>query len=402
MSNKHTNEKIAQELETFGFQLVEYIDSKHVIFICKCGNERTNSLLRIRQGQKCRSCKNSIDFVPEDTEDEKWKKFFDRWISSKGNVLLENGKEASIDTSDGRKRFTSNTLKKPIQINRAIVIAFKLENYEKIENEENLNIYEVAFKDGNKDNLTLDNLIVVHKSENILRQGKCHFNNERSISAFSTKEEDVEEKYEFKTLDEFPKCKFYANGLIFDNKKFRIGADRLDNYISGTFVNTNNLQTTRKHHRLICMAFHPLPGKTKYDDYKDMQVNHIDGNPQNNAADNLEWCTQSENQLHKNQKITKGNQQIKMLDATTKNLIREFVSVAETARFLYEDEFGKFVETDNKEEKEKYRKKCLALETRVRDRAKGKYSQSGKYIFDYVDEEKREAFQEKYSKHVSK
>lgn len=396
MSNKHTNEKIAQELETFGFQLVEYIDSKHVIFICKCGNERTNSLLRIRQGQKCRSCKNSTDFVPEDTEDEKWKKFFDRWISSKGNVLLENGKEASIDTSDGRKRFTSNTLKKPIQINRAMVIAFKLENYEKIENEENLNIYEVAFKDGDKNNMAIDNLIVIHKSDNFLRQGK--FNERTNYVNFI--EDDIKDKYKFKILEEYPKYKFYSNGMIFKNNIYQAGA--IKNYCSSTFINNNEQRDSKKPYRLICMAFHPLPGKTKYDDYKELQVNHIDSNPQNNAADNLEWCTQSENQLHKNQKITKGNQQIKILDATTKNLIREFVSVAETARFLYEEEYGKFVETEDKEEKEKYRKKCVALETRVRDRAKGKYSQSGKYIFEYADDEKREAFQEKYSKHVSK
>lgn len=396
MSNKHTNEKIAQELETFGFQLVEYIDSKHVIFICKCGNERTNSLLRIRQGQKCRSCKNSTDFVPEDTEDEKWKKFFDRWISSKGNVLLENGKEASIDTSDGRKRFTSNTLKKPIQINRAMVIAFKLENYEKIENEENLNIYEVAFKDGDKNNMTIDNLIVVHKSDNFLRQGK--FNERANYVNFI--EDDIKDKYEFKILEEYPKYKFYANGFIFKAGIYQPGETK--NYCSSTFINNNEQRDSKKPYRLICMAFHPLPGKTKYDDYKELQVNHKDGNPQNNAADNLEWCTQSENQLHKNQQITKGNQQIKMLDATTKSLIREFISVAETARFLYEEDYGKFVETDDKQEKEKYRKKCVALETRVRDRAKGKYKQSGKYIFEYVDEEKREAFQEKYSKHIWK
>ena len=45
-------------------------------------------------------------------------------------------------------------------------------------------------------------------------------------------------------------------------------------------------------HRLVMMAFHPIQSMN------DMEVNHIDGNKQNNALSNLQWCTASENQLH--------------------------------------------------------------------------------------------------------
>lgn len=44
-------------------------------------------------------------------------------------------------------------------------------------------------------------------------------------------------------------------------------------------------------HRLVAAAFVPNPGRKP-------SVNHIDNNPSNNCAWNLEWCTQRENLQH--------------------------------------------------------------------------------------------------------
>lgn len=53
--------------------------------------------------------------------------------------------------------------------------------------------------------------------------------------------------------------------------------------------------TTKKQmrvHILVCMAFHGMPPDNKY------QVNHIDGNKQNNQSINLEWVTPQQNMKH--------------------------------------------------------------------------------------------------------
>lgn len=47
----------------------------------------------------------------------------------------------------------------------------------------------------------------------------------------------------------------------------------------------------KKVHRIVAEAF--IPNQNDYS-----QVNHIDGNKQNNNANNLEWCSASYNQLH--------------------------------------------------------------------------------------------------------
>lgn len=53
----------------------------------------------------------------------------------------------------------------------------------------------------------------------------------------------------------------------------------------------NNKAYCRKVHRLVAQYFLPNPDNLK-------EVNHIDGNKDNNHVSNLEWCTRSHNVKH--------------------------------------------------------------------------------------------------------
>lgn len=62
------------------------------------------------------------------------------------------------------------------------------------------------------------------------------------------------------------------------------------NYIHYS-LNKDGKSKEFKAHRLVAIMFIPNPeGKP--------QVNHIDGNPENNNVENLEWCTNGENIKH--------------------------------------------------------------------------------------------------------
>lgn len=62
-------------------------------------------------------------------------------------------------------------------------------------------------------------------------------------------------------------------------------------YYQGVNLHKNGEAKNMHVHRLVAEAFIPNP-------YNFPIVNHIDENPSNNRAENLEWCTQKQNQNH--------------------------------------------------------------------------------------------------------
>ena len=88
-------------------------------------------------------------------------------------------------------------------------------------------------------------------------------------------------------------------------------------------------------HRLVAQTFLDNPNNYK-------EINHKDGNKQNNVYSNLEWCTRSQNVKHSyrlgllKSRIGKNNNQSKQVLQynLNGNFIKEWESIKEASRFL--------------------------------------------------------------------
>ena len=96
---------------------------------------------------------------------------------------------------------------------------------------------------------------------------------------------------EFRSIRSNPKYSISSNGRVVNSRnKEKALQDTTDGYLKVDLYD-NGDRITKRVHRLVAEAFIPNPDNKP-------DINHKDGNKQNNAVDNLEWVTKSENMQH--------------------------------------------------------------------------------------------------------
>jgi hypothetical protein len=88
-------------------------------------------------------------------------------------------------------------------------------------------------------------------------------------------------------IKEYPGFKISSEGCVMGITRIRKLQPDTKGYLRVKLKNSE----TKKVHRLVAQAFIPNPLNLP-------QINHKDGNKQNNRVDNLEWCDNSHNQKH--------------------------------------------------------------------------------------------------------
>lgn len=105
-------------------------------------------------------------------------------------------------------------------------------------------------------------------------------------------------------------------------KMLKLGCDRRG--YPTCFLYENGVRKQFSVHRVVAMAFVPNPGNKP-------QVNHLNGIKADNRAENLEWCTNHENNLHASEHDLKHTACVLQFDVAG-NLVKEWPSMAKAAR----------------------------------------------------------------------
>ena len=103
-------------------------------------------------------------------------------------------------------------------------------------------------------------------------------------------------------------------------KKLKPGLDKKTGYLKVSLYGA-----TQKVHRLVAETFIPNPENKPC-------VNHLDGNKLNNNVSNLEWCSYSENSLHRCNVLGKRPPSFPVLQIQGGKIIKEFCNIADAAK----------------------------------------------------------------------
>ena len=101
------------------------------------------------------------------------------------------------------------------------------------------------------------------------------------------------------------------------------------------YLSKDGKDTYMSVHRIVATAFIPNPKNLP-------QVNHKNGNKLDNSVENLEWCTNRENQVHAwkmglqkvSGKAGKPKKKVLQIDINTKQVVAEYNSISEAAKAI--------------------------------------------------------------------
>ena len=137
----------------------------------------------------------------------------------------------------------------------------------------------------------------------------------------------MEEIKEWQAIPNFDKYEASIFGQIRNKHTKRI----LKAMCSGGYMSvglmSNGISKTNMVHRLVAQTFIDNPENKPH-------INHIDKNRSNNNIDNLEWCTASENNIHKCitlEQKTNQNLTIWRCDVNTNDKLQMYNSIADAA-----------------------------------------------------------------------
>lgn len=314
-------------------------------YTCACKEVKRKSF-KDMENSDCRKCMSLahtkiptdfsvLDIIKKtDKPGEEWRSIVGGFISNKGRASNPIGK---LLTPDERGRYYFNGSLQYASI--IMAKAFELENNNLLNGISSNHVV----RNLDKNNLvpTIDKVQIVSRTDIAKENGAKSHKSEEFKEAINKDVFEHIKKFKYEQIEEFPNHFFFEDGNIYNRQKGPGGS----RFITGSKSNDNKYKTYKLMctndgsyyiHILICMAFHPIEGKCKYEDYKDLEVNHIDGNTENNNASNLEWSTREEQMQHAydtglNKKI-RAVIQFENNNGIKGNQIAEFESLAKASR----------------------------------------------------------------------